>query len=469
MSKKPVLIMQMQRMGDLILTYPLMLWLQRKYPDHPLFVAAAEQFYKPLMRFSPSASYFPISDVERLLGTSYKAVVNLSITDAAARLTHHSDADLRFGPRQKPDASRVVGGAWQIYRTALVQNNKYNRYHWADLNALDIIPLKQIRETRFSLPRTLGPEVTKVGLFLGASEEAKRPTSRFWADLIHHLLGRGLRPVLFGGPDETALGDEVMRLADAPALNLCGKLSLEELGTIGQTLALFITPDTGPMHLAAWTGLKCLNLSMGNVNPWETGPYQPGHYVLRADMECAKGCWHCTRDRLYCHDPFDPKRVAALTGRLVAGDGPAKLARLGLPGLTLYETGRNDLGLYHLKRLDSTPPDEERLVSRFWYRYFAEERQYVGAEVVRKAWQDMLAGAPEAARTLVEYFPTLSRQFATGVQRGGFDADSFWGGSPAVIRPFTGHAQMVLSNGNFDRKTWAIMLTHLERLIGFCR
>ncbi len=51
-DKRPILILQMQRMGDLILSYPLMIWLTRRYPGHPIFVAAEETFYKPLMPLS---------------------------------------------------------------------------------------------------------------------------------------------------------------------------------------------------------------------------------------------------------------------------------------------------------------------------------------------------------------------------------------------------------------------------------
>ena len=286
-DKRPILILQMQRMGDLILSYPLILWLARQYPGHPLFVAAEETFYKPLMSLSPAVTYFPWTGVHVLKQHSYELVLNLSIQEKAALLAGSVSAERKIGPTQTADGARFVHGDWQLYRTSLVRNNMYNRYHWAELNALDIVPFADISSTRFDPPRTLPSTVNKIGLFLGASDEAKRPSARFWADLVDELHGRNLRTVLFGGPAEKKLGLEVRKLATAPALNLCGTLGLEEFGAVGQTMALFITPDTGPMHLAAWTGLKCLNLSMGNVNPWETGPYSPGHFILRADMDCA--------------------------------------------------------------------------------------------------------------------------------------------------------------------------------------
>jgi ADP-heptose:LPS heptosyltransferase len=468
-SKRPILILQMQRMGDLILSYPLMLWLARAYPGHPLFVAAEELFFKPLMKLSPKATYFPWAGADVLRGHDFELIINLSIQDKAARLADELKAQAKIGPTLAADGTRFVHGPWQLYRTSLVRNNRYNRFHWADLNALDVIAPGAMAETRFGTPRTLSGQSTKVGLFLGASEAGKRPTAAFWAGLVRELLGRGLRPILFGGPAEAALGREVLALAKAPALNLCGALGLDEFGAVGQTLALFITPDTGPMHLAAWTGLKCLNLSMGHVNPWETGPYPPGHFVLRADMDCAKGCWQCTRDRLHCHNPFEPRRIAVLAARMAAGDPAAKLSAMSLPGLTLFQTDR-DQGLFHLRRLDSTPPDEERLASRFWQTFFATRLGTWpdSATHTARAWQDMAAHAPAAAETLLAHLPEMGRQFTHGLRTGALLDDRFWADSPAVARPLTGFAQMSLSNGCYTRRAWTEAVTLLEALIASC-
>jgi len=463
MGKKPILLLQMQRMGDLILTYPLMLWLARRYPGHPLFVAAEKSFSLPLMKISPQATYFPYDGARHLKQHDFELVINLSIREKAALLAGEVKAEHRLGPVQSGDGSRFVHGDWQLYRTSLVRNNLYNRFHWAELNALDAVDFADMKATAFAHPRTL-PGSNKVGLFLGASQDSKRPSARFWASLADELHGRNLRPVLFGGPAEKGLGGEVARLAKGPVLNLCSTLGLDEFGAVGQTMGLFITPDTGPMHLAAWTGLKCLNLSLGNVNPWETGPFNPGHYVLRADMECAKGCWACTRDRLHCHDPFKPGRVAALAHRMMKGDAPDKLARLDLPGLALFGTGKSGLGLYHLKRLDRTPPDTERLAARFWQAYFGHLFGLWDGTRPRAAWSGLAAHAGEAADTLLAHLPEMGRQFKHGLKSGALLDESFWADSPAIVRPLTGYAQMYLENHDYSRPAWTRALGLMERL-----
>ena len=88
MSGGPILVLQMQRMGDLVLTYPLLLWLGRCYPGHQIHVVAEESFFTPLLPVSPPAAYisWPEAASGALLGQHYRLVVNLSIRPEAARL-----------------------------------------------------------------------------------------------------------------------------------------------------------------------------------------------------------------------------------------------------------------------------------------------------------------------------------------------------------------------------------------------
>ena len=51
--KKPILVIQMQRMGDLILSFPLFLWLGRAFPGHPVWVMGEPAFAGPLARLGP--------------------------------------------------------------------------------------------------------------------------------------------------------------------------------------------------------------------------------------------------------------------------------------------------------------------------------------------------------------------------------------------------------------------------------
>jgi hypothetical protein len=321
-----------------------------------------------------------------------------------------------------------IHGAWQLYRASVVRNNRHNRYHWAELNALDVIGLRDVAATRWDAPRHLGDGNGRVALFLGASQPEKRPDAAFWGSLARELARRGLRPVLLGGPGEVALGREVMALCGRNALNMCGRLGLAALAKASQTFNLFVTPDTGPMHLAAWTGCRVLNLSMGPVNPWETGPYQPGHYVLRAAVSC-RGCWECARPGMPCRRAFDPAGVAYAAWRIARGEA-ARLSRATRPGLDVVRTGRDDRGLYRLERLSVGRAGAEDLVGDFWAEAFGHFFGLAGPQRAWAAWERLARGLPRLAGAFGRSCPDWGELKAGILGRRGVIEESFWTAFP---------------------------------------
>ena len=463
MSKRPILVLQMQRMGDLILSFPLVLWLERTYPGHPIWVVAEEKFFRPLMNVSPRVYYFPWEGVNALRQNKYELIINLSIRNEAAVLAGELEAEVRLGPVVLKNGATHIFGNWQLYRASVVENNRHNLFHWADLNALDCIPLGSIAQTTWPQPRTLHKDSNRIGLFLGASEEAKRPSVKFWADLCAELLKRGLRPVLFGGPMEQGMGQEVAGLSKGPVLDMCGKLNLAELIAVGQSLQLFITPDTGPMHLAAWSGMKVLNLSMGNVNPWETGPYQNDHYVLRSTMSCALGCWSCRRDKLYCHSPFTPSRIAVAAKRIIIEDR-AGLSKMNMPGLRMALSSRNDDGLYFLDQKSGSRSQAVDSLGRFWQQFFGALFGLWDMEQAALVWREFAAQNPALAYKMAAHLPRLGKEFSRGLAHSTTLDDSFWNSCPLILRQFTGFIHLFLQNNDYNRHSWIQVLSHYEQL-----
>lgn len=458
-----ILVVQMQRMGDMILSFPLFLWLARAYPGAALRVVGEPMFFGPLARLGPAVEYVSFADATRVLGHEYGLAVNLSHRPEAAELIGKAAAAKKVGPVLEEGGVLRVHGPWQLYRASVVRNNRHNRYHWAELNALDVVPPEMIAATRWDEPRRLAAENGRVGLFLGASQPEKRPDADFWADLARGLAGRGLRPALLGGPAERELGREVMRRCGGAALDFCGKLGLDALARVLQTFQLLVTPDTGPMHLAAWTGCRVLNLSMGPVNPWETGPYQPGHFVMRGAVSC-RGCWECSRSPMPCRAAFDPARVAYAAWRMVRGES-AKLAGAALPGLDLLRVERDGRGLYRLAYCSGRPPRAEEALGRFWAEMFAHFLGLADADRAVGAFADMAAGLPRLARAFVQSLPRLGAFLRQGLVQGGQGMDAaFWACFPPFMRPFTGYVQLRLENGDYGPGETEACLDLLARL-----
>ncbi len=468
-AAKPILILQMQRMGDLVLSFPLVLWLSRRHPGHPIWMMAEELFYSHLLPVSPQVTYFPWTEdsLAHLRAHGYHLVVNLSHDRRAAELAGQVRSEQAVGPIKDKSGAAYVRGDWQLYRTSLTRSNRHNRFHWAELNALDLVPREDIAATSYTPPRTITePARVKIGLFLGASQPEKRPEPEFWAALARELLARDLRPVLLGGPAERATGEAVAAAVPAKVLNLCGQTSISELVMIGQTIGLMVTPDTGPMHLAAWTGLPTLNLSMGNVNCWETGPYQPLHHVLRARMSCT-GCWECTRPGIPCREHFLPRQLAYLAHR-----GMDKLlgqyATRPLADLELFQTGRSPKGLYTLQRLaPDHQPGARDLLGAFWQEFFGALFHLWDWTGPTTAYADLRQRFPALETSMRRFLAGFGRDLRKGLAgpRTPLPND-FWLRTPPSMQPARSYCQLLLENGDYSRPAWADCLGVVERLFG---
>ena len=93
-----------------------------------------------------------------------------------------------------------------------------------------------------------------VGLFPGAGHPGRCwPLERF-AQLADSLLRNdGVRPIVFAGPEERGMVQR-MRALFPPASVILDKLSIPQLAAAQARLAVLVSNDTGPVHLAAAVG-----------------------------------------------------------------------------------------------------------------------------------------------------------------------------------------------------------------------
>jgi heptosyltransferase-2 len=92
--------------------------------------------------------------------------------------------------------------------------------------------------------------------------------------------------VVLGGPAEEALAGRVADALDEPPILLAGRTSLEELMGVLAELTLFLTNDSGPMHLAAALGVATVAV-FGPTDAAETGPVGVRSRVVREPVDCS--------------------------------------------------------------------------------------------------------------------------------------------------------------------------------------
>ena len=93
-----------------------------------------------------------------------------------------------------------------------------------------------------------------IGFFPGAGHPSRRwPLERF-AELAEYLMRNdGIRPVVFAGPEERPLLARMKSLFPGPTI-IWDKLTIPQLAAAQARLAVLVSNDTGPLHIAAAVG-----------------------------------------------------------------------------------------------------------------------------------------------------------------------------------------------------------------------
>lgn len=150
-------------------------------------------------------------------------------------------------------------------------------------------------------------------ILVGVHPSSVWPTKCWPAENYAKLITRmekelGLTSVLIGGPKDLEVSEQVARLSEGHPINLATKTSLTELMALMKHLKLFITNDSGPMHIATAFGVHTLAIFGPTTKELGFFPYGEGHRVievknlpcrpcaLHGGKKCPLGHFKCMKD-----------------------------------------------------------------------------------------------------------------------------------------------------------------------------
>ena len=174
----------------------------------------------------------------------------------------------------------------------------------------------------------------RAGTRLVALNPSARWTTKRWPAESFAAVGdwlqlhAGARVAVVGSGKERSAGNDVIRLMQTTPLDLVGKTTMKELIALLRRLRVFITNDSGPMHLAAAVGTPVIAL-FGPTDPGRTGPYGDGHRVLRSGVPCSP-CFsrHCANAvEMECLTSIQPQQVIESVATLWKGEERCQLTR----------------------------------------------------------------------------------------------------------------------------------------------
>ncbi|UCG11369.1 MAG: lipopolysaccharide heptosyltransferase II [Deltaproteobacteria bacterium] len=166
---------------------------------------------------------------------------------------------------------------------------------------------------------SIGKDETLIGVHPGAAYgEAKRWFPERFAAVLDRLQKSPRRFLLFGGPGEETLAERLSAAMHHRPANLVGKTTVSAAMALINNCDLFLSNDSGLMHVAAALGVPQVAL-FGSTDPKKTRPLNERAVVVHpAQVECTP-CFkpHCPQD-LECMEAITVDEVYAAAERLLS-------------------------------------------------------------------------------------------------------------------------------------------------------
>lgn len=119
-----------------------------------------------------------------------------------------------------------------------------------------------------------------VGLFPGAGHPGRRWPIEKFSQLADFLIRNdSVRPIVFVGPEERHLLAQFRALFPSPCVIL-DKLSIPELAAVQSRLAVLVSNDTGPVHIAAAVGTPVVLLIVNLITPYAYLPLANAQRII---------------------------------------------------------------------------------------------------------------------------------------------------------------------------------------------
>lgn len=161
----------------------------------------------------------------------------------------------------------------------------------------------------------------KIILNPGARWMNKRWPAEYFAQLATAILRENSRAqmLILGAASEAPLARVIEAAAPDKINNLAGRTTLSEMIEIIRGCDLFVTNDTGPMHIACALARPTIAL-FGPTEPRRTGPYGQLQNVLQTPLKCVPCMKATCRNPVYleCLRSISPETVLVATAARVS-------------------------------------------------------------------------------------------------------------------------------------------------------
>jgi lipopolysaccharide heptosyltransferase II len=330
-SPQRILVVDLDNLGDLLLATPAVRALRRRFPEARLD-ALVTAYAAPAWHGNPHIDEIltcdkgvatgPLWSRARLAWRLRRRRYDLGVI-LEAHWGYAGFAELLLAAA---GIRRRLGRDLGKHRDLLTDAAPVRQQHWID-TYLDVVALVG------AIPDGAGMEVcihledaAAAAAWAKANGADRSPPLVLFPGGNQHLISRRWRAegfaavgdalarrlntpvVVIGGVQDAAVVTEVVRRMTMPAISAAGVLSWGATGALLKGCRIFVTNDSGPLHLAVAVGAPTVAV-FGPTDPALFGPRHVPHAVVRAALPCSP----CIRVGDFHACPIQPREHCLLS------------------------------------------------------------------------------------------------------------------------------------------------------------
>ena len=296
-----ILLIQLKRIGDLILTVPSIAALRANFPEATIHLATSRSC-RELTPAIPGVDRFLVANSWShahhwlpILANHYDYCIDFTRTDRSAFLTFVSRAKKKITYEHTKVRSKWRPFFYDEFVDSSVRDKHTIDHHLTFLGPLGIA--NAAGDLRLELPERAMKKAEGIlskskvdGPFVifhpGSARAEKFWEADRWAEVINYWSGRGGQAVLTSGDsslEQTHVAEIKTRLRE-PIVDLSGKIDLLTLAALIAKATLLVGVDSAPTHLAAAVRTPQVVL-YGPTNPFHWRPRSSPALILQGGME----------------------------------------------------------------------------------------------------------------------------------------------------------------------------------------
>lgn len=351
-NPKRILIVKPSSLGDVIQSLPLAKELHRKFPEAEItwivnhhyvellelcpFIDKIIPFYRNrwscLWKIVQTFKEFT-TFIKTIQNQQFDIAIDLQGLFRSGLIAYLSKANVRIGFKNAREGALL----FYNYRVKVPKDRQHAiaRYltlieHLGyDYNELianpfeNILNLRDVQHKTFDIsPHQFSKEVSSCSLTSHNLENwcgdivigpGSRWVTKQWPaykflQLIEKLHERfNVKIALIGDKNDFTVAEEIVKGTNLLVANLTGKTSLVQLASILNQCKVFITNDSGPMHLAYALGKPVVAL-FGPTDPKLTGPWGVQNMIIQSNLFCSPCFKRSCRD-IQCMEKITVEEV----------------------------------------------------------------------------------------------------------------------------------------------------------------